>query len=170
MADATAQDVLTVIRSQVPERLVRFAEEWARTPDDPARAAAAVGAPGQAAAFLKDPRVAKAYCAIIDQNRETFKDLRVQTIYMLAMIATADPAELFIPGTNFPRMIHEIPPAVRPALNIKVREGVIYEMTINAATRLRALELLLAHFGDISSRAYAPTGQAQVIFRGRSAR
>lgn len=149
--------------------LFRFAEAMAADPElDPGKAAIAVGRPGQGGVMLKDSRTLKVLSVMLADNRETFKDLRRATIQMLAQLACYDPIDAFDQFGQI-RRIDEMPPEMRMAVKS-------YEVKADGSRRIswvdrtRVLELLLAHFGDIDSRAYAPTGQATVVFRGRLAR
>jgi hypothetical protein len=163
---ATHADALEVLRTQVPHRLFRFAEHLAADPEmDLARAAAAVGAPGKGVELMKDARTARVLCAIIGNDTEALKDQRRQTLLMLATMISFDPALAF-DQFNKPLPIHEIPPEVRAC--IKAYETKPDGSTkITFSSRLEAIKLMLAHFGDIENRTLAVGGHATIVFRGR---
>ena len=163
---ATHTDALEVLRTQVPHRLFRFAEHLAADPEmSLERAAQAVGAPGKGTELMRDARTARVLCAIIGSDTEALKDQRRQTLLMLATMISFDPAEAF-DKFNKPLPIHEIPPAVRACIKS-------YELKPDGSTkvtftsRLDAIKLMLAHFGDVENRALAVGGHATIVFRGR---
>lgn len=163
-------DALTLLRTSTPERLYRFAELVAADPDlrlEPA--AAAVGQPGKGPEMMRDPRTLKVFAAMVQELRDTHKEIRSQTVQMLAQLAVYDPAEAFTLDGR-PKNIHDIPPLARAALKgYKVKGDGSVE--IQWIDRLRVLELLMAHFGDIDHGGrMAEGGMAQVVFRGRGER
>jgi hypothetical protein len=160
-------DALAVLRSQTPAKVWAFAEAWAADPDlRPGNAANAIGelSPTE---FLRDPRTHRAMSAILATDRDALQDTRRAGIMMLSALCGYDPAEAF---DRFGEAlnIHDMPPEVRSAI-VAYEKRSDGSVKIRFSSRIDALRLLFAHFGDLPPEGVTVNAAAgaTVVFRGR---
>lgn len=153
---AAQEDQLALLRSTIPERLLRFAEVYLATLDA-AHAAQEVGAPGQERNLLSDRRVLMYISAVCGHTRENNAHVRAQVVGMLAQMAVYDPASALGPAGWAP--FSEWPPALRMCVEgLELHESGAVKR-VKFTRRLDVIKLLLDMTGSIGPALQAKHGR-----------
>ncbi len=162
---ATKPDALEVLRQQVPPKVFAFAEALAADQEmRPSHAALVTGQNAQT--MMRDPRTHRVLATIMADDRAAMQDTRRAGIAILAAICGADPRDA-LDAKGFPMAMSQWPTALVALANIHLGSDGSMSYSFKAADRLKAISMLLAHFGDLGDTEIHVDGKATVVFRGR---